>query len=419
MKTLKRIDWLLLALYAGLATFGWLNIHAVNYEKELHQSAFDLSRNAGKQLLWMVTSGGLLGLVWLFETKFYQSLAYALYGFTMLLLAGTLVVGVKVSGHSAWLQWGGMQLQPAEFAKLTCALAIARYLDDTRAPLTNLRTQLILLGIVLLPVALIVLQGDVGSCLVFGAFVIVLYVEGLSPWLLLFGLFGIGIAMLTLLVPRSYLLIGILTAALTIIAVGKKTRPRLLLVGLMALGTAALAESVHFLVQGVLKPHQQNRLKALVDPDADPLGIGWNVTQSKIAIGSGGLWGKGYLEGTQTKYGFVPEQCTDFIFCTIGEEHGWVGALLVIGIFWCLLARILYLAERQRQRFARAYAYAIASVLFVHFTINVGMTIGLMPVIGIPLPFISYGGSSLWSFSLMLFLLLKFDAERKHTLKRL
>ena len=416
VKIFVHTDWLVLVLYVGLVLFGWLNIHAVSYEQGLHQSAFDLSRSAGKQFLWIVTCTPLFVLSLFFETKFYQSLAYVFFGFTLLLLVGTLFLGIKVGGHSAWFQWYGVQCQPAEFAKLTCALAVAKYLGDSNALLTRLKPQLVLMGIVLLPTGLILLQGDMGSCLVFGAFILVLYREGLPPWLLLLGLFAVAVVILTLLVPQGYLIIATLSVALVLLGVGKRTTKRVTLVLLVTVGTAVLSEGFRWFVEGVLKPHQQNRIKALVDPYADPLGIGWNVTQSKIAIGSGGLWGKGYLQGTQTKYGFVPEQSTDFIFCTIGEEHGWVGALLVIGVFWGLIVRVLYLAERQRLRFARAYGYAVASILFAHFMINVGMTIGLMPVIGIPLPFISYGGSSLWAFSLMLFILLKFDAERKNYL---
>ena len=232
-------------------------------------------------------------------------------------------------------------------------------------------------------------------------------------------LFFLGIAIvtllfLTLLVPHIYLVIGAFSVALILAGLARKTMRNIAQVVLLTLGTLVLIEGVNFLVDKVLKPHQQNRIKALVDPTIDPLGIGWNVAQSKIAIGSGGMWGKGFLQGSQTKYGFVPEQRTDFIFCTIGEEHGWIGALLLVGVFLGLISRILYIAERQRTRFARMYGYATASILFFHFMINVGMTIGLLPVIGIPLPFISYGGSSLCSFSLMLFLLLRLDSERNH-----
>ncbi len=415
-KIFAHIDWLLLALYASLVIFGWFNLHAVSYEQGLQQSLFDLSRSAGKQFLWIATTGVIFVIILFFDTSFYQSLAYALYFLAILLLVSTFFFGISVGGHKAWLQWKGIQFQSAEFAKLACAIAIAKHLGDANAKLTQLKTQLEVLCITLLPVALILLQGDLGSSLVFSAFVIVFYREGLSPWLLLIGLFIVTVSLLTLLIARSYLIIGTFSLALLIIGMSKKTVKRIMLVSLMTLGNLTFIEGVHLFVEKVLKPHQQNRIKALINPNIDPLGIGWNVTQAKIAIGSGGLWGKGFLKGTQTKYGFVPEQSTDFIFCTIGEEHGWVGASLVIVVFLVLISRVLYIAERQRLRFSRVYGYAVASILFFHFMVNIGMTIGLMPVIGIPLPFVSYGGSSLWSFSLMLFILLRFDAERKNYL---
>jgi rod shape determining protein RodA len=405
-KIFAHVDWLLLALYAILVIFGWINIYAVSYEPEPNQSLFNLSSSAGKQLLWITTTIFLFFISFFFEARFYQSLAYVFYAIAMLILLGTLFWGVSIGGHRAWFQWGG---QPSELAKLACAMAIARYIDEANTQLTRLKPQLMLL-----PVVMILLQGDAGSSLVFVAFVIVFYREGLSSWFLLVGVYIVIISVLTLLVPRIYLIIGTISLALILIGLVRKTLKKSVLIVLMTIGTLVLVEGFHLFVDNVLKPHQQNRIKALVDPNVDPLGIGWNVTQSKIAIGSGGLWGKGFLQGSQTKYGFVPEQRTDFIFCTIGEEHGWLGALLVISIFLGLVSRILYIAERQRLRFARVYGYAVASVLFFHFMINIGMTVGLMPVIGIPLPFISYGGSSLWSFSLMLFVLLKFDAERKN-----
>ena len=415
MKTVSNIfshvDWLLLVLYAMVVVFGWFNIYSVSHEPVFSQSVFWLSNNAGKQFLWIIITLFIFFVSFCFEARLYQSLAYFFYAFAMLLLLGALIWGVSIGGHRAWLPWGG---QPSELAKLACAMAIARYVDGTNVQLTRLRHQLILLGLILLPVVIIALQGDVGSSLVFGAFVIVFYREGLSPWLLLVGVFIVTISILILLIPHIYLIVGTISLALILIGVVRRTSKKVVLVVLIALGTLVLIEGFHLFVEKILKPHHQSRIKALVDPNSDPLGIGWNVTQSKIAIGSGGLWGKGFLQGSQTKYGFVPEQSTDFIFCTIGEEYGWVGGVLVISIFLGLMSRVLYISERQRLRFARVYGYGIASILFFHFVINIGMTIGLMPVIGIPLPFISYGGSSLCSFSLMLFILLKFDAERKN-----
>lgn len=414
----SRIDWLTLVLYAILVAFGWCNIYAVSYEPGNGQGILDFSGNAGKQFLWIITTGCLFLISSFFETRLYQSLAYVGYIFSMLLLLGTLFWGVSVGGHRAWLQWGG---QPSELAKLACAMAVAKYVDDSNTPINRLKPQLTLLGIILLPVVIISLQGDVGSGLVFVAFFMVFYREGLPSWFLFGGVAMVAISVLTLVVPRIYLIIGTLSLALILIGVMSRTPKKVMLVMLTTIGVLFLVEGFHIFVEEVLKPHQKDRIRALVDPSIDPLGIGWNVTQSKIAIGSGGLWGKGFLQGSQTKYGFVPEQSTDFIFCTVGEEHGWIGALLVIAMFLGLISRILYVAERQKLRFARVYGYAVASILFFHFMINVGMTIGLMPVIGIPLPFISYGGSSLWSFSLMLFILLRFDAERRnhHSWKRI
>jgi rod shape determining protein RodA len=416
-KIWANIDWLLLLLYGGLVSFGWLNLYAVGYEGVFSlYGLFDFTKSTGKQFMWISSSIVLLMISSLFDTQFYRSIAYFFYGFVMLLLVGTLLWGVQVGGHSSWFQWGKAQLQPTEFAKLACALACAKYLDRPTVKLTQFKTQLSLLCMILLPVGLILLQGDMGSSLVFVAFIFVFYREGFPFQLILIGLAVITIFILTLLLPSTHLIVGTLGIGLLIMGIGRWTTKQIIALAILTLITISLIEGFHWVMEKALKPHQQNRLKVLVDPQADPLGIGWNVTQSKIAIGSGGAWGKGFLKGTQTKYGFVPEQRTDFIFCTIGEEHGWIGASLFITAFVALLLRTIYIAERQRLRFARVYGYGVAGVLFFHFLVNVGMTIGLLPVIGIPLPFVSYGGSSLWSFSMMLFILLSFDADRRYYL---
>jgi rod shape determining protein RodA len=416
-KIWSNLDWILLLLYVCLVIFGWFNLYAVGYEESVNVGGlFDFTRSAGKQFIWIVSTIILFIISSFFDAQFYRSIAYLIYGFSLLLLVGTLLWGVKVGGHSSWFQWGSIQLQPTEFAKLACALALAKLLDKPTARLTQFKTQIRLLGLVLFPLGLVLLQGDVGSSLVFTAFIFVFYREGFPLHLILIGFAVIGIFVLSLLVSSTYLIIGALAIGLVIMGSGKRTLKQIVVFALITLATVSLIEGFHWVVKKALKPHQQNRLKVLVDPNADPLGIGWNVTQSKIAIGSGGFFGKGFLKGTQTKYGFVPEQRTDFIFCTIGEEHGWIGTSIFIATFIALLLRVLYIAERQRLRFARVYGYGVAGVLFFHFVINVGMTIGLMPVIGIPLPFISYGGSSLWAFSMMLFILLRFDADRKHYL---
>jgi rod shape determining protein RodA len=274
-------------------------------------------------------------------------------------------------------------------------------------------------GIILgIPALLILAQNDTGSTLVFSSFVIVLYREGLTPLIPVLGLFSIFLFIITLLVPQSYIIIGALIFAVLIgILVPKTLKNIATLAGMLAL-VVVITTGVDYFINKVLQPHQQNRIKVLVNPNIDPLGVGWNVTQSKNAIGSGGFFGKGYLEGTQTKFNFVPEQNTDFIFCTIGEEFGWMGSLLTIGLFMALILRLVYLADRQKLKFSRIYGYCVASIVFFHFMVNLGMTIGLFPVIGIPLPFVSYGGSSLWAFTVLLFIFLKLDAHRSEILSR-
>ena len=415
-KIWTNFDWPLLLLYISLVIFGCVNLYAVDHGTFFSSSLSIFSSSFGKQCLWICITIVIFVISLFLDTRFYRSLAYAFYVLTLLFALGALIWGVQVGGHRSWLQWGPIQFQPTEFTKFTCALALAKYLDQSTIRLTQRKTQLILCFIILLPVGLILLQRDIGSSLVFSAFIIVLYREGLPPMPILIGEAILVIIVLTLFINRIYLIIGALGLGLTLIGIGKRTFKEIFTVTLITLAIIGLEEGLHLVINQVLKPYQQNRIKALVDPNTDALSISWNVTQSKIAIGSGGLWGKGFLQGTQTKYGFVPEQRTDFIFSTIGEEYGWVGTFIFISVFIGLLLRILYIAERQKLRFARAYGYGVAGVLFVHFMINVGMTLGLMPVIGIPLPFISYGGSSLCAFSMMLFILLRFDAERKYYL---
>jgi rod shape determining protein RodA len=299
-------------------------------------------------------------------------------------------------------------------------LAIAKYIGSVGFKIDNLRSQMVLFAIIGIPMALILVQKDTGTALVFTAFVLVFFREGMSPFLIIVGICAATIFVLTLLIPNQWYLHGaIVTILILLISFGKKKIKRIVFLTIGALIIMGVIESVDYVIKDVLKPHQQNRVKALINPDADPLGYGWNVTQSKIAIGSGGFSGKGFLKGTQTKFDFVPEQSTDFIFCTIGEEQGWIGSVIVVGLFVTLLLRITFLAERQKNRFARVVGYSVASILFFHFAINIGMTVGLFPVIGIPLPFFSYGGSSLWGFTIFLFVFLKLDAHRSEVLQRI
>ncbi len=413
---IDRIDWLTVLLYLILVFWGWFNIYAAVYDEELAVSMFSLKTNAGKQLIWIGTSFLLILGVMMLDFKFYDSFAYVFYALMILLLIAVLGMGTMVAGSKSWFQIGGFRLQPSEFAKFATALAIAKFLGTVNVKLDNTKNQLIAGALIGVPILLIILQGDLGSAMVFGAFVLVYYREGLSPMIFVLGLGVVALFIVSLLVDQT--LIFIVTGTLALIAIGlsiKNFKKILLIIGVVVL-VVGMVKSVDFIMTDVLKPHQRNRVISLFNPDIDPLGVGWNVTQSKIAIGSGGLFGKGFLNGTQTKFDFVPEQSTDFIFCTLGEEHGWVGSVILIALFSTLLIRISMIAERQKSRFARVYGYAVLSVLLFHFMVNIAMTIGLFPVIGIPLPFFSYGGSSLWSFTVLLFILLNLDAHRMQVL---
>jgi rod shape determining protein RodA len=415
------IDWTTVSLYLGLVAFGWLNIFAAVYDETLNQSIFDLSLNSGRQLLFIGASLLIAITITIIDMRFYETFAYVFYGVILFILLLVPIIGKEVGGNKAWIGIGSFGVQPSEFAKFVTALAVAKYVGSVGFRMDSLRNQMTLFVIIGLPMALIMLQKDTGTALVFTSFVLVFFREGMSPFLLIVGICAATIFILTLLVPNPfylYIAIGVILAGLILLEKKKKLK-RIILLTVGAIMICGVIGSVDYVVKDVLKPHQQNRIKALINPDADPLGYGWNVTQSKIAIGSGGFFGKGFLKGTQTKFDFVPEQSTDFIFCTIGEEHGWIGSLLVIAAFIALLLRIIYLAERQKNRFTRAYGYSVACIFFFHFAVNIGMTVGLFPVIGIPLPFFSYGGSALWGFTVLLFILLKLDAHRGQVLQRI
>jgi len=413
------LDWLTIGLYAVMVFLGWLNIYAVGYDESVGQPIFTLSLNSGRQLLFIgVSLFIILGIV-ILDMRFYDAFAYIMYGVLMVVLVLIPFLGKEVGGNRAWIGIGSFGGQPSEFAKFATALAVAKYAGSVGFRMDNLRNQAVLFGIIGLPMVLILLQKDTGTALVFTSFMIVFFREGMSPFLMIVGLCAAALFILTLLVPDAVVLhAAIAIVVVMLIVLGKKKLKRIALVIFGGLLIAGVIESVDYVITDVLKPHQQNRIRALINPDADPLGYGWNVTQSKIAIGSGGFSGKGFLQGTQTKFDFVPEQSTDFIFCTIGEEEGWIGSLIVVVLFVTLLLRIIYLGERQKNRFARVYAYGVAAIFFFHFAVNIGMTIGLFPVIGIPLPFFSYGGSSLWGFTVLLFILLKIDAHRGQMLQR-
>jgi rod shape determining protein RodA len=419
----NKIDWVSVALYCAIVFWGWLNIYAVTYDPEASTSIFNLDPDAGpvyagRQLLFIAGAIIIIFVILIIDMRFYETVAYLIYGLILFLLLLVPVIGKEVGGNKAWLGIGSFGVQPSEFAKFATALAVAKYIGSVGFKMDLLRNQIILFVMIGVPMVLILLQKDTGTALVFTAFTVVYFREGMAPFLILAGIAAAIIFVLTLLVNEYYLFIGIGVILIAAIIMGKKKIKRILLISSIAVGLCSVIVSVDYVINNVLKPHQRNRVNALINPDADPQGYGWNVTQSKIAIGSGGFLGKGFLEGTQTKFNFVPEQSTDFIFCTIGEEHGWLGSLFIMALFVALMLRVIFLAERQKNRFARVYGYSVACIFFFHFAVNIGMTIGLFPVIGIPLPFFSYGGSGLWGFTILLFILLKLDVHRMQVLQR-
>ncbi len=414
------LDWPTIFIYMALVILGWFNIYAAVYDETVSQSMWDLSLNSGRQLLFIAASIVIIMGIIIIDMRFYEAFAYVAFGVILMLLLLVPFIGKEVGGNKAWIGIGSFGVQPSEFAKFITALVVAKMIGSVGFKMDNFRNQMMLFATIGIPMVLILMQKDTGTALVFTSFVLVFFREGMSPFLMILGICAAVIFILTLLIPNQlYLHGGILAILVLLIALGKKKFKRIVVLAVGAVIIMGVIESVDYVITDLLKPHQQNRIKALINPDADPLGYGWNVTQSKIAIGSGGFFGKGFLKGTQTKFDFVPEQSTDFIFCTIGEEWGWIGSFTVVVLFMALLLRVVFLAERQKSRFARAYGYGVASIFFFHFAINIGMTIGLFPVIGIPLPFFSYGGSALWGFTILLFILIKLDAHRGQVLQRL
>ncbi|MDR2009520.1 MAG: rod shape-determining protein RodA [Bacteroidales bacterium] len=463
---LVNLDWLTIAIYFVLVLLGWLNIYSAVYD-DSHSSIFDVSQRYGKQLIWIAASVLLIFIVLIVDSKFYSAFSYPLYAIGILLLISVLLFGVEVKASKSWFEIGSFRIQPVEFAKITICLALAHFLSSENFSFGNSRKVLGVLCLLGLPVLLILLQNDTGSSLVFFSFVFVLFREGLNKTLFITVFFIIALFILALLVKIEYLLIAALTigvlaycfvsrrtmfskvlfysfllfvvisalfyiyipffnnnllllvflnigavSLLMLIVYLIKKNNTLLLYLILIVGVNFFIVSVDYIFNNILQEHQQNRINGLLGKNDDPLGVDYNVNQSKIAIGSGGFSGKGFLNGTQTKYNFVPEQSTDFIFCTIGEEWGFIGTTVVLALFIFLIIRIIILAERQRSAFSRIYGYGVASVLFFHVVVNIGMTIGLAPVIGIPLPFFSYGGSSLWAFTIMLFIFIKLDSDR-------
>ncbi len=459
---LARLDWVTVILWLLMMIMGWLNIYAAVYNEQ-HTSIFDLSQRYGKQLMWIIAALVLAVLVMVTDNKLWFFFAWFIYGFFILLLLLVLLFGKEINGARAWFELGPFSIQPSEFAKFATGLALASYLNAQRQA-ADTRVMIAASSIIVAPMLLIALQPDLGSVVTFFAFFLVLYREGMSIWVFVTAFFAMALFLFTLILGDLPVALALLVLATVALLVTSGYVMTLKAAGVMAavaaitvpLGlylfdldpvivivlTVTLAGTVYawylyrqklvspaviyaFLLGGllflftvdyafdnILKPHQQTRIKIMLGKEADPYGEGYNLNQSLISIGSGEFSGKGYLKGTQTKFKFVPEQSTDFIFCTVGEEWGFVGSTVVIGLFLFLLLRLLMMAERQRTTFVRAYGYGVFGLFFVHFFVNIGMTIGVLPVIGIPLPFFSYGGSSLWGFTLLLFIFLRLDAGR-------
>jgi rod shape determining protein RodA len=410
------IDKVSILLYAILMLFGWVNIYASQYNEDTAM-ALDLSSRYGKQLLFIVIASFVAFLTLIIDWKFYYSLSYLFYITIILLLIGVLFKGGLTGGATSWYELGSFKFQPSEFAKFTTALALAKYYNNLHIKRISLQDKLKTYAIIILPFLLIILQNDLGTALVYAAFVLVLYREGLSGNILIFGLIIAILFVLTLVVEKTILLSVISALAVLIYVFSRRKKKELLLILGVLITCTSFIFSVDYIFNDVLAPHQRKRINILLGKEFDPHGAGYNLIQSKIAIGSGGFSGKGFLNGTQTRFDFVPEQSTDFIFCTIGEEWGFLGSFIFISLFLGLLFRVLFLAERQRSNFSRIYGYSVATILFMHFVINIGMTIGLLPVIGIPLPFISYGGSSLIGFTILLFIFLNLDSYRLQILR--
>lgn len=460
---LANIDWVSILLYLLLVLIGWLNIYAAVYD-ENHSSIFDISQKYGKQLIWIGAAFVLAFLVLLTDSKFFTTFSMVIYGIMIFLLIAVLFFGTETKGARSWFEVGDFRIQPAEFAKFATNLAIAYVMSRHNFKVMRF-SSLLTIGLILaLPSGLIILQNDTGSALVYSSFILVLFREGLhgsilllcfvaaaifimallySPFTVLlviiggtliafyyyrhdirelfqiilfigcgFGLFVLIKWMFNLLISDYYMLLTVyvITSITAIYPIYKRKMKNMITLLLISWLCVGAAPSVNYAFDH-LQPHQQDRINELLGIRVDPKGTGYNVTQSKIAIGSGGLLGKGFLQGTQTKLNFVPEQSTDFIFCTVGEEWGFVGSTFIIVLLAVFILRIIKLAERQRSSFSRIYGYGVASILFFHVAVNIGMTIGMAPVIGIPLPFFSYGGSSLWSFTILIFIFLRLDAN--------
>ncbi|MGB1268177.1 MAG: rod shape-determining protein RodA [Flavobacteriaceae bacterium] len=407
---LVRIDWLMVVLYFALVLIGWMSIYSASY---VENSTLDMmTQPHGRQQVFIVLSIFLIILILSIEAKFYERFSSVIYLVSLLSLLGLFVFGKTISGATSWYSFGGFSIQPSEFAKFATALALAKFLSDTQTNISVVNHLIKIFIIIFLPALIIIPQPDPGSALVYVAFFFVLYREGLSPVYLLLGFSGAALFVLTLVLDP--LIISLICAVLTVLLFYKnrKRKPNKLLYVAVLMACIGLSFSVNYIFENVFEQRHRDRFNIVLGKEVDTKGIGYNTAQSEIAIGNGGWTGRGWLQGTQTKGGFVPEQHTDYIFSTVGEEWGFIGSSFVVFLFVALILRILHRAERQKSKFTRVYGYSVAAIIFLHFLINIAMVMGVFPTVGIPLPFFSYGGSGLWGFTILLFIFIKLDANR-------
>lgn len=409
------VDWWTISMYLVLVLIGWLNIYAALYNE--NYEIFDFSQKYGRQMIWILIAFVIALFILFFNWKFFEGFAYIIYFISLLSLIGVLLFGVEVNGATSWLDIGFTRIQPSEFAKVASCMAVAKFLSTLNISLDKFKNKVIVGLIILCPFLLIILQNDTGSALVYSAFILVLYRFGLPANFLIFAIVTAILFITSIIVSKIVLIIILSCLSVFFFIISSRKLREFIIIASLLISSIGFIYSVDYVFDNVLEPHHVSRIKILLGQESDPQGAGYNVNQSMIAIGSGGFAGKGFLNGTQTKFNFVPEQSTDFIFCTIGEEWGFIGSFLLLVLYLAFLLRLIYLAERQRSIFSKVFGYGVVSVLFFHIAINIAMTIGLAPVIGIPLPFISYGGSSLWGFTILIFIFINLDSYRLQVLR--
>ncbi len=407
----KGIDWTLVFMYFLLVSFGWLSIYSASTNQN-HYQILDFSVRYGKQLLWIMLSFVLIIFILFIDAKFYERFASLIYIASILLLLGLFIFGKTISGATSWYVFSGISIQPSEFAKVATALAIAKLLSDKQFNLKLLKDQIKAFFIILLPIVIIIPQPDPGSALVFLSLILVLYNEGLPKFYIWVGFSMIALFLLVLLMNKLLLITILALLTIIIYFIIKTKKPKFSSLLILLIIASSYVFTVDYVFNHVFEQRHRDRINLIIGKTNDAKGIGYNTHQSEIAIGSGGLTGKGYLKGTQTKGDFVPEQHTDYIFSIIGEEFGFLGSSFIVILFIAFIIRILIISKRQKNRFSRIYGYGVASIFFIHFTINIGMVLGLVPTIGIPLPFFSYGGSALWGFTILLFIFIRLDANK-------